>query len=297
MVAFIVSGYVVSLGNVAPYTEIYSPNGGCSHQLASLPFGLWDFGLVLFGNTILACGGNDPSGSPNRNCWRYDISSDKWILHSTLINGHHQNTPYLPYNNKIYCVDYSNGEAFSNATNLWSLDLTAPGYTQYGECSVRYNDSIYIMGGNANVKYVQKFNFTTGQWSFPFTLNNGVYFSSCLLLPKSNGKVLILSIVSGVAKAQTATIVDLETNQQTAIPTPTYYRAWGNNLVALGNRIFSVNGWDDTSNIAVAEEYHLGNNSWSQISAPLIYPRHRAGALSVHASWFSKLPGGCTGVL
>jgi hypothetical protein len=297
-VAFIVGGLSTDIGVASPYVELYSPSGGCSHQLASIPIGLWSVSLVQFGKDILACGGLTGPGSGSKNCWRYDLPSDKWISHSTLVTGHHRGTPYLVYNNTIYCVDFNNyGEAFDNATKLWTKNLSSPGNTGEGECSIQYKDSFYILGGKSLNKYVQKYNFTTGQWSFPFTLNSGIYYSSCLLMPNSNGKALILAVDSTYTPTQTATIVDLETNQQTSIATPSYLRAWGNNLVALGTRIFSINGWNWTSNIAVVEEYHPGNNSWSQITAPLIYPRHGGSALKVPASWFNKIPGGCTGVI
>jgi hypothetical protein len=37
-VAFIAGGYVPGVGS-SPYVELYSPNGGCSYQLASMPKG------------------------------------------------------------------------------------------------------------------------------------------------------------------------------------------------------------------------------------------------------------------
>ncbi len=240
----------------------------------------------------MACG-----GTAGAKCWRYDIPTDKWILHSTLVNTHHANTPFRPFNDKLYCLDYSNGEVFTNATQAWSIGLTSPVNIGDGECSINYKDSFYIFGGGAKVGYVQKYNITTEQWSFPFTLNNGIYFSSCLLLPNTDGKVLILAVRFVGDTSQTATIVDLETYQQTPISTPTYFRAWGNNLVALGTRIFSVNGWNWSSNVPVVEEYHSESNSWSAITTPLIYPRHKGNALTVPASWFSKIPGGCNGVI
>jgi len=284
-------------GTVSPYTEVYSPSGGCSRQLASLPIGLWDFGLVLYGNNILACGGYVPSGSTNRNCWRYDVPTDNWISHSTLLYNHHRSTPFLVYSNKMYCVDYTNGESFSNVSYSWSLDLTSTANIGEGECSLQYLDSFYIFGGSGNVRYVQQYNFTTKQWTFPFTLNSGTLFSSCLLLPGSNGKALLLSIDSTNNLVQTTTIVDLVTYQQTPIATPNYQRAWGSNLVDLGRRIFVMNGWNWSTNVVVVEEYIPESNSWSKVTVPLIYPRHKSRTLSLPASWFSKIPGGCTGVV
>ena len=283
---------------VVPYTELYSPNGGCSHNLASLPLSLDRLGFFYFGKDILICGGYDASViTANVNCWRYDVPTDTWNLHSTVVNAHHGNTPYLAYKEKAYCLDWWNGEVYDNSTKVWKIDVTAPIDIGNGECSVSYKDSFFIFGGQSNTKMVQKYNLTTKQWTFPFTLNNGIYYSSCLLLPNSNGKVIFLAVETQASTTQTAAIVDLETNQQTSIATPTNLRALGSNLVALGSRIFSINGQAGTSNVATVEEYHPEVDTWSAVAAPLFYARNRAGALSVPASWFKKLPGGCRGAI
>ena len=300
-VAFIVGGYASYPTSVtsSPSVEVYSPNGGCSYALAPLPYDLTDFSLFLYGaTTILLCGGySEQSRSWNRNCWRYDVPTNTWIAMTTYNNNHHRNTPFLTYQNKIYSFDYGGAEVYDPQTKVWSSGVTVPGNIGEGECGLLYKDSVFIFGGGGNVRYVQKYNFTTGMWTFPFTLNNGIFFSNCYLLPKTKGKVLIVAVDSGGTTTQTATIIDLETNQQTPIPYPNFLRGWGNSLVMLGTRLFVVNGWTWSANVPIVEEYHSPNNSWSKVTASMIYPRHRGGVIAVPASWFSNMMHGCKGVI
>ena len=65
----------------------------------------------------------------------------------------------------------------------------------------------------------------------------------------------------------------------------------------LGTRLFVVNGWTWSANVPIVEEYHSPNNSWSKVTAPMIYPRHRGGVIAVPASWFSNMMHGCKGVI
>ena len=98
---------------------------------------------------------------------------------TTYNNNHHRNTPFLTYQNKIYSFDYGGAEVYDPQTKVWSSGVTVPGNIGEGECGLLYKDSVFIFGGGGNVRYVQKYNFTTGMWTFPFTLNNGIFFSNC----------------------------------------------------------------------------------------------------------------------
>ena len=167
-----------------------------------------------------------------------------------------------------------------------------------GECMVRFNDTFVGLGGNGNVRLFQVYNLTTNTWTNPISLNNGAYFSSCLLLPNTNGKLLVLAVDSCCSTGtQTATVIDLVTLQQTPVSIPTLLRGFGVNLVTLGKRVFAINGWNWSSNIGIVEEYHSINNSWAKIATPVIQTRHRGRAINVPASWFSKLPNGCRGAM
>ena len=66
--------------------------------------------------------------------------------------------------------------------------------------------------------------------------------------------------------------------------------------VALNSRVFAVGGLAG-SNVAIIEEYHSHNNSWTTKTPTLNVGRHHARAVSVPASWFDHLPGGCKGVI
>ena len=107
-------------GSFNNFVEVYSPNGGCSHNLAPLPLGLGDHMLVLLGNDILTCDGwCDPCNNWNRNCWRYDIATNQWIGLTVSPNNHYRYAPAQVYNNKLYMVDIANGETYNPSTNSW----------------------------------------------------------------------------------------------------------------------------------------------------------------------------------
>jgi hypothetical protein len=254
--------------------------------------------LFRFGDNILTCGGwSDAWNGWNRNCWRYDIPTDSWISYTIFNNNHHRYTNALVYNNKIYIVDSGSGETFNPATNSWSSGIFPMYNFGEGECMVQFNDTFAGFGGSTSNRF-QIYNLTTATWSSPITLINGVYYGSCRLLPNSNGKVLVVGVDSCCSTGdQWATIINLVTFQQTSLPIPSLFRGWGVSLVTLGSRVFAVNGWNWNANIPVVEEFHLTNNSWTKIAAPLIQPRHRGKAINVPANWFSKLPNGCRGVL
>jgi hypothetical protein len=65
--------------------------------------------------------------------------------------------------------------------------------------------------------------------------------------------------------------------------------------VALGTKVLLVGGYN-FGNIEVVEEYHPNSNTWTTKVPHLKVARHNARSISVPASWFSQLPGGCGGV-
>ena len=100
--------------------EVFSPDGGCSHSLASLPTRLADHHLVVMGRDILACIGWSFSwNGRNRNCWKYNIAANQWNDVTVSPNNHARYAPAQVYNNMLYIVDNSNGENYDPATNSW----------------------------------------------------------------------------------------------------------------------------------------------------------------------------------
>jgi hypothetical protein len=75
-------------------------------------------------------------------------------------------------------MDYSGAEVYDSLAKSWSDSFNVPTNTGEGECGVQYLDSFVVFGGS-NSRLVQQYNFTTGQWTNPFTLNNGIAFSRC----------------------------------------------------------------------------------------------------------------------
>jgi hypothetical protein len=160
---------------------------------------------------------------------------------------------------------------------------------------VQYKDTFASFGGNGNTKIVQQYNHTTGLWKNLPNLVYGANFQDCIILPNTDGKALIVGVDS--TNVQYANVYDLVTQAQTNLPAPSVFRGWGTNLVALGSRVFVLNGWTGSANVPTVEEFHTLNNSWTKITAPLITPRHRSRTISVPASWFSNFTGGCKGVM
>ena len=65
----------------------------------------------------------------------------------------------------------------------------------------------------------------------------------------------------------------------------------GTDLVVLGQRTFAIGGLSNTT-----DEFHLGTNSWTSINENLIIPRIQHNSISLPASIFSEISGGCQGI-
>jgi len=60
--------------------------------------------------------------------------------------------------------------------------------------------------------------------------------------------------------------------------------------------VFAVGGYNG-ANVAFVEEFDVDDKSWTTMAFSLIQGRHHGRAVSVPATWFQHLPGGCKGVI
>jgi hypothetical protein len=90
---------------------------------------------------------------------------------------------------------------------------------------------------------------------------------------------------------RSAAIYNVAKNTWTALQKTSVLRE-GTDLVVLGHRIFAIGGLNDS-----VEEFHLENNTWTSVSQTLTIPRIQHNSVSLPASIFSEISGGCQGVL
>ena len=65
----------------------------------------------------------------------------------------------------------------------------------------------------------------------------------------------------------------------------------GTDLVVLGQRTFAIGGLSNT-----IDEFNLENNSWMPVNENLTIPRIQHNSISLPASIFSEISGGCQGI-
>ena len=66
----------------------------------------------------------------------------------------------------------------------------------------------------------------------------------------------------------------------------------GTDVVVLGSQTFAIGGLSET-----VEEFHFENNTWSSVNQTLIIPRIQHNSISLPASIFSAISGGCQGIV
>ncbi len=67
--------------------------------------------------------------------------------------------------------------------------------------------------------------------------------------------------------------------------------------MTIENRIFAIGGRDEHNiDTDIVEEYHEDTDSWSTVVGKISRPKRLMHGVTVPASLFSHLPGGCKGV-
>jgi hypothetical protein len=271
------------------HVAVYSPDGQCQYTLPPLPpspVGIAYLTLALFGDQILACGGNG-----NVNCYSYDAGADRWSVFSTG-NVAHVEKRGLGHQGKIYLSDNSQTEVFNPSTKTWST-WSLPPYSSYCACFVSWNDVILRFGGIESNNKVYSYNPSSNTWTDLNPPNPPMLscFSGCVVMPDQN--VLLAGSTTTTADYQKFLVYNVTSNTW-----PQYAMAdvniYFSTPLVLGSRVFTI----PHPSYSTVVEYDFQNNSVSDSAIPISLVRPLfAGAIAVPATWFSNLPGDCIGIL
>ena len=142
MVAFVAGG-MDSQNNAGngKIAELYSPNGKCSYQLASVPSTSDQYKFPVLGildNNILAC---DNQFHNFQKCWSYNIGNNTWSLYTESQFAH--SNPGITYKGKLYILDMLQPEVFDPVTKTWS-SWPAVLEDPYGGCIVGFENLVIV---------------------------------------------------------------------------------------------------------------------------------------------------------
>jgi hypothetical protein len=278
-VAFIVGNSQVGL---------YSPSGKCQYTITPLPpspIGIAYLTMSLLNKQVLACGGTN-----NKNCYIYDVATDKWSIYSTS-NAFHTDMRGVVHQGKVYLTDNTKPEVFDPVTKTWST-WTAPPFSGGCACFVSWKNVIFRFGpGNGNYRQVLQYDPTTKIWTTltPSNPPMDLCYSGCAVLPNMN--VLLAGSVTGSINKMFA--VFNVTSNTWPLTTNATVNLYHSKVLVMGSRVFIIPHYDYSTVI----EYNYFDNTASNMSTLLNLPRpFFAGAIAAPAVWFSHLPDGCIGV-
>ena len=279
-VAFIVGNTQVS---------IYSPDGQCQYTLSPLlpsPVGIAYLTLALFGDQVIACGGNG-----NTNCYSYDAGADQWSIFSTGKVIHSERLG-LTHQGKIYLTDDSQPEVFDPSSKTWSTWRASPS-TPYCSCSVSWNDVILQFGGYYSLQQIYRYSPSINTWTAlnPQKAPLDLCFSGCVVMPDQN--ILIAGSSSPAVNYKKFAVYNVTSNTWPQFAFADVNVFFSTPLV-IGSRIFTI----PFLSYSTVVEYGFNDNSVTAMDAQLSLARpYFAGAIAVPATWFSHLPGDCSGIL
>ena len=276
-------GYVAFIVNYNKRAELYSPEGECNYQLALTPLDVINPVLIFENDRIIAC-------TAKSSCWQYDTQNDSWKYFADAdFEEEYQNG--ASFNKDVYVLDTTRGYILNLVADYWRYWTMPPNEFGKAHTAIGWEDSIIIFGGSSNLRGVQTFNVTNQSWSVqnssnvPFDLG----WTSCLLVDKD--EILLVgsdrpnsSYSAAKYNPREDTWEELENSE---------LNHSGTRLVKLGSRVFAIDG----NEIDTVEEFHLDDNSWSIVETKLLnnyFGFHTV--LSLPASLFAHLPGGCKGV-
>ena len=294
-VAFIVQ--VTKSNDVDPLVFLYSPEGRCNYQLASLPTRSKGGAIFILNESIIFCGGLTPMAT--KKCWKYGINENAWTEFSSSQYDHFKH-PGVVYKNKLYYfMSGGKSEIFDPVKNTWT-PWRMPAY-EHGTwpCMLAWKDSIIYIGGELRPQGVQKYNITTGTWTVLSAVPNALgrqWGCSSTQIPGSTDKYLI--VTGPMPDERYSAIYDASTDTWKKTADTNLNRRFSV-LVTLGKRIFALAG--QTELFDTVEEYFVEKDAWEMVNLRL--QQGATVGLSVPASWFDNknlktpLANGCKGVL
>ncbi len=189
-------------------------------------------------------------------------------------------------------MDDFNPEVFEPATNTWSTWPAPSIKTGDGPCMVAWKDSFLFIGGYSTRRGVQSYNHTTKAWKVlsPISVPSEMVYAGCILLPYRDEVLIVGSEDSPYGSA--ASVYCITSNTFTALSNVTVNRG-GSKLLQLGCRIFVTDGHGGPT----VQEYLPSTMTWAPISVNLkTFHKGHHGGVTVPASLFANIQGGCTGV-
>ena len=226
----------------------------------------------------------------SRKCYLYDVASDSWQIYQT-------GQPVAPdsrgvfHQGKLYFYDPTQPRVFDPATKTWATWPSPPGSSLHA-CFVSWKSYILKFGSDdaANLRTVYQYDPSSSSWSAPLSSSApfDMYYCGCATLP--NGNVL----VAGTQTAPPRRYVEYNVTGNSWSQAKNWTATLVNSLpLVLGKRVMVL--WPFSSTVVL--EYIYASGTFAK--APNPYPTTINAAPSatvVPASWFSHLPGGCTGV-
>ena len=164
-----------------PAYGLYSPDGGCQHQLGRIQvdpnLSFSSMTMMLLDKKILACGQAHAT-----DCYLYDVGSDTWTV--TTGPGALYTTQGVVLHQKMYLPDEYSPKVFDSATKKWS-NWAKGGTDTYVSCYVAWEDYIFKFGGYP--PHDERYDPADDTWSFvttspPFP----IYLSGCVVLANDN---------------------------------------------------------------------------------------------------------------
>ena len=217
----------------------------------------------------------------------YNTTTDVWTEYSNSVNTHKDKSGAL-FQSKIYLQDPVHPEVFDPVSQEWNGWPKPPVNVGDNPCFLTWRDSFLMIGGSARHRTVFQFNHTTQIWTEldAATLSMDVFYSGCAVLPNED-----ILVVGSSNNPYMASLYNVKENTWTSLGNTTYKRT-GTSLVTLGERVFVIGGtYGD-----VIEEFIVKDNTWIEVGSKLIINRYQHSTLSVPASLFAHLEGGCEGV-
>ena len=279
-VAFYVEGNLQQ-----PAYGLYSPDGGCQHQLGRIQvdpnLSFSSMTMMLLDKKILACGQAHAT-----DCYLYDVGSDTWTV--TTGPGALYTTQGVVLHQKMYLPDEYSPKVFDSATKKWS-NWAKGGTDTYVSCYVAWEDYIFKFGGYP--PHDERYDPADDTWSFvttspPFP----IYLSGCVVLANDN------ILITGSGMEEWFYRAHTEYNVTSGIWSPVIYGQVDHQYstaILLGSRVFVFPG----VYTGTIEEYNYSNRSLSTCAPRLtMVTDGHPSVIAVPATWFSHLPGGCTGV-
>lgn len=198
------------------------------------------FGIAVANNKIYTFGVR----GDNRT-YEYDPLVDAWTERAQLPIPNTERTRATTVNDKIYVIDEHHFWEYDPLADYWTLKSPIPNPITYEAYSnmVTINNTIYVIGGDMDGHLNQVYDPSTNTWDLKTSMPTGrMVFGTAAAV----GKIYVI----GGESANAMDLSILNVNEvydpatdtwSTATPMPTSRAGFG--MVALGDKIYTIGGW------------------------------------------------------